>query len=222
MPRFGPGLEEMIDFSHLPVHTDLRKDNICANEDDRANADDVFDGEGSRDYYNEIWRLHMTHGQKLWYKSIEPELLESSLRKLSETAQVTNIVCLGLGSLPYGEFSTIQHIVVSDMAQELAAMYKTTGRPLERPITIIAQDLCYTPADEAQRAALPTSIHVVWDLEGFIAINSGTLVMSCYPSVPVKQIVAHLAMDSTDGIGLAAMLRNDSNGDDLGDVDTVT
>jgi hypothetical protein len=193
MPRFGPGLEEMIDFSHLPVHTDLRKDNICANEDDRANADDVFDGEGSRDYYNEIWRLHMTHGQKLWYKSIEPELLESSLRKLSETAQVTNIVCLGLGSLPYGEFSTIQHIVASDMA-----------------------------ADEAQRAALPTSIHVVWDLEGFIAINSGTLVMSCYPSVPVKQIVAHLAMDSTDGIGLAAMLRNDSNGDDLGDVDTVT
>jgi hypothetical protein len=47
--------------------------------------------------------------------------------------------------------------------------------------------------------------------------------MSCYPTVPVKQIVADLAADSLSGKGPAALLWNNSEWDEEhGGVDTVT
>jgi hypothetical protein len=47
--------------------------------------------------------------------------------------------------------------------------------------------------------------------------------MSCYPTVPVKQMVADLAADSVSGKGPAALFRNDSSWDEKhGDTDTVT
>ena len=106
------------------------------------------------------------------------------------------------------------------MAKELTAMYEQSGTPLNEPITIIAQDPVYTRDDVTILSHLPVRISIVSDPDGFLAIDESTLVMSLYPNVPVKQIVADLA---AEGKGPAAMFWNDDSWDiEHGGVDIVT
>jgi hypothetical protein len=164
-------------------------------------------------------------GMALWERSFERKVLYKFLRKMviSKTAQVSNIVCLGHGSLDKNYASILQHVAAVFIAQDLTALYEEYGKPPEDPITITAQDPAYTENDHTVLSLFPIPIRIVSDPEGFLAINESSLVMSCYPTVPTKQMVADLAADSVSGKGTAALLWNDCSWDEKhGDTDTVT
>jgi hypothetical protein len=150
-------------------------------------------------------------GMALWERSFERKVLYKFLRKMviSKTAQVSNIVCLGHGSLDKNYASILQHVAAVFIAQDLTALYEEYGKPPEDPITITAQDPAYTENDHTVLSLFPIPIRIVSDPEGFLAINESSLVMSCYPTVPTKQMVADLAADSVSGKDTAALLWND-------------
>jgi hypothetical protein len=162
---------------------------------------------------------------KQWDESAEHKALSDCLYKMKDTARITKLVCIGHGSVARGDLSermdsVLQHIAAASMAKEVTAMYEQSGTPLNEPITIIAQDPVYTRDDETILSHFPVPISIVPDPYGFLAIDEFTLVMSLYPSVPVKQIVADLA---AKGKGPAAIFWNDDSWDiEHGGVDIVT
>ncbi|KAF2118103.1 hypothetical protein BDV96DRAFT_596976 [Lophiotrema nucula] len=80
----------------------------------------------------------------------------------------------------------------------LESLYVSAGIPMTQRIEIIAQDPAYTPLDETLLSQLSTThpITVLNDPDALLAINDSTLVMSCYATFPIKQIVADLAAES--------------------------
>ena len=164
--------------------------------------------------------------KRLWRKSHLRSHLLDSVQKLKHTARISNIVCIGLGTLhtldPNQNHSIIQHVVASALAQYLTRMYEAEGVPLEKPIRIIAQDPAYTSRDRQILSQLPVPIEVVTDPKGFLAINESSLVYSAFAMVPVKQIVADLAAAAPDGKGPAALFVNSDFRDKIyGNVDRV-
>jgi hypothetical protein len=165
------------------------------------------------DYDMDIMIQNLGIGMALWSDCLEHTVLLAGLRKMvaSNAAQVTNIVCIGHGNLGFGFASIMQHIVASSIAEDLTSLYKEYGQRLPTPITIIAQDPAYSANDKTLLSRFPTPIRVVADPEGFLGINESSFVMSCYPSAPVKQMVADLAADFASGKGPAAVLMNDAS-----------
>lgn len=204
---FGDDVEEMIERANLPVYVHFTED------------------EELEDYDMDIMIQQLGIGMALWDGCFEHKVLLGSLRKMvtSNAAQVTNIVCIGHGGFGRELASIMQHIVASSIAKELASLYVECGKPLATPITITAQDPAYSASVEWLLSRLPTPIQIVVDPEGFLEINESSFVMSCYPVVPVKQMIADLATDSTAGKGPAAVMTNNSSWDDKhGGVDVVT
>ena len=161
-----------------------------------------------------------------WRRSGAPDILHHSLRKLVHTARISNIVCIGLGTLDAPDIaqtrSLVQHFTASFIAYDLEQLYEAEGIPLENPIKIVAQDPAYTSLDRMTLHSLAKPIEVVSDPQGFLAINEGSLVFSSWPSVPVKQLIADLATELPDGKGPAALfLNNDRKDKDFGDVDVA-
>ncbi|KAI4949171.1 hypothetical protein J4E91_005635 [Alternaria rosae] len=161
-----------------------------------------------------------------WRSSGAPDILHHSLRELVHTARISNIVCIGLGTLEAPDLakarSLVQHMTASFIAYDLEQLYEAEGIPLEKPIKIIAQDPAYTSLDRMTLSALAEPIEVVSDPQGFLAINEGSLVFSSWPSVPVKQLIADLATELPDGKGPAALfLNNDRKDKYLGDMDVA-
>ncbi|KAI4907323.1 hypothetical protein J4E90_009826 [Alternaria incomplexa] len=161
-----------------------------------------------------------------WRSSGVPEILHRSLRKLVHTARISNIVCIGLGTLDAPDIaqarSLVHHMIASYIAYDLDHLYEAEGIPLEKPIKIVAQDPAYTSLDRITLHSLPKPIEVVSDPQGFLAINEGSLVFSSWPSVPVKQLIADLATELPDGKGPAALfLNNDRKDKEFGDVDVA-
>jgi hypothetical protein len=159
----------------------------------------------------------------LWDGSIEHNVLLKSLSMMaaSDATPVTNIVCIALRCLENAQ-SIMQHVVAHSIAQELTRLYEDHGKPLKAAITIIAQDPACGENDKLLLSRFPIPIRIVNDPEGLLAVNESSLVMSCYPSAPIKQIIADLAADSLSR-GPAALLWNESSWDARhGGVDTVT
>ncbi|KAL1792769.1 hypothetical protein ACET3X_009276 [Alternaria dauci] len=183
--------------------------------------------EDSTDLCNRVvLKFYMQSPEKLWQTTLPCYILFNSLRKLKQTARITNIVCIGLGTLqlkdPTKTGSTVQHIVASSIAQDLERIYKANGTPLKRPIRIIAQDPTYNNLDRLALAKLPVPIEIVSDPEGFLAINESSLVFASYPTVPVKQLIADLSSEAPGGRGPAALfLNNNYTGEAHGDVNFV-
>ena len=157
-----------------------------------------------------------------WAVSSPAAMLAEALRPMKDMAQVTNIVCIGHGSLWRGHESIIQHLAACSIAKELTIIYEEAGRPLNAPIQIFAQDPDYTENDKRLLSCLNPPIRVINDPEGFLAIDQSTLVMSCYPTVPIKQIIGDLAV-AMNSCGPAALLLNNADWDTAhGGVDVVT
>ncbi|KAF2872988.1 hypothetical protein BDV95DRAFT_568507 [Massariosphaeria phaeospora] len=156
----------------------------------------------------------------VWAQCPEREALVASLQGMQHTAQVTNIVCIGHGKLDSSPESVVQHLAALTIAEHLTALYEDASQPLASPITIVAQDPAYSDTDKTVLSLLKPGIAVVDDPAGFLAINEGSLVMSAYPSVPVKQIVADLSA-AFPAKGPAAMLWGSSERDDKCGVDVV-
>ncbi|KAI4666768.1 uncharacterized protein J4E79_002808 [Alternaria viburni] len=202
-------------------------------QDDRINNDDIspilidsgqrVEELGDVNDFSQLMAM-LDLSKRLWRKSHLRSHLLDSVQKLKHTARISNIVCIGLGTLhtldPNKNNPIIQHVVASALAQYLTRMYEAEGMPLEKPIRIIAQDPAYTLRDRQILSKLPVPIEVVTDPEGFLAINESSLVYSAFAMVPVKQIVADLAAATPDGKGPAALFVNNDFRDKIhGNVD---
>lgn len=154
-------------------------------------------------------RSWMQEAEKHWQTTHPRHVLFNSLNRLKHTARITNIVCIGLGTLqvphPRRTSWAVQHFVASSIAQALERIYEAEGFPVDTHITIIAQDPAYNELDRLILSELPVPIKVVSDPEGFLAINESSLVFSCYPTVPVKQLIADLSSEAPGGKGPAAL-----------------
>ena len=168
----------------------------------------------------------VAYAMMLWDKSIARKVLFQCLNRLvtRNTVQIRNIICLGHRIMNGNVASIIQHIAAAAIAKELTILYERFERPLATPITIVAQDPGYDiENDGVLLAGFPVPIRIVSDPHGILAIYESSLVMSCYPNFPVKQIVADLAADLPADAGPAAVLWNNSEWDDEhGGVDCVT
>jgi hypothetical protein len=202
----GENVEEMVQYSRFAVYISFRQTEM------------------PQDYDLDLMLRQLAFGTMLWNKSLERTVVNNTLRKIMalHTVEIDNIVCLGHGSLGCGVSSIMQHIVASSVALELTSLYEEQSRSIHAPIIIVSQDPVYTVNDHGLLLGLPVPIRIVVDPEGFLAINENSLVMSCFPVIPVKQIVADLAADSTSGKGPAAVLWNNSWWDEqLGNIDLV-
>jgi hypothetical protein len=85
----------------------------------------------------------------------------------------------------------MQHVVAVWIADTLTELYADAGDPVVEPIAIIAQDPAYTNQDIV---LLASRFHMFPDPEAFLAIDNSSLVMSAWPSIPVKAIVADLGV----------------------------
>jgi hypothetical protein len=197
----------MIERAAFPVHVHFRED------------------EERGDYDMDIMIQQLGIAMALWSDCLEHMVLLTSLRKMvaSNAAQVTNIVCIGNGSFGFGFASVMQHIVASSIAGDLTSLYEEYGQRIPTPIAIVVQDPAYTANDELLLSRFPTPIRVVADPESFLGIDESSFVMSCYPVVPVKQMVADLVADFASGKGPAPVLTNDASWDTKhGGTDSVT
>ncbi|KAF1997966.1 hypothetical protein P154DRAFT_604998 [Amniculicola lignicola CBS 123094] len=153
------------------------------------------------DYDKAGCQAKITSVAKEWETSEERRLLVERLEMMKDTALVDNIICIGNGSLKYYETDSdacSQHKVACTIAEELEKLYQRAGRNLEGQIKICAQDPFYTPNDkEILQQSSQGRFVFVDDPHGFLAINEKSLVMSCFPSVTVKQIVGDLAAESS-------------------------
>jgi len=165
--------------------------------------------------------------EQAWRSSGARAILHNSLRKLTHTARIANIICIGLGTMDTKEWkgarSILQHVVASFIAQDLTQLYEAEGIPLENSIEIYAQDPAYTHLDRiALGQLLPRRIRAGADPKGFLAIRDDSLVFSSWPSVPVKQLIADLTVDVPDALGPAALFLNNNHEDKVhGDLDVV-
>ena len=164
-----------------------------------------------------------TGHQALWLDTKTRSIFLKALEKFKHTAPISNIVCIGMGTL-HGNglestLSMVKHIVATTLAEELTRLYKKNGVPLEKPITIIAQDSTYTKRDRELLSGLPVPMQTVADPEGFLAIDESSLVFSNYVGDPVKHLIADLATEAPHGKGPAALFLNKEKS--LGNVDLI-
>ncbi|KAI4695378.1 uncharacterized protein J4E84_002004 [Alternaria hordeiaustralica] len=178
--------------------------------------------------YNDFFQLEtrILKAKSDWYSNEVRSSLLDVIQKFKHTAPISNIVCIGLGTLHQssleGGRSLAQHIVAYTLAEELTRMYKEEGIALQEPITIVAQDPAYTGRDLTFLSDLPVPIRIEANPGGFLSINAQSLVFSSFPVVPVKQIIADLARESPDGKGPAALFMNNNHRDKLwGDFDII-
>jgi hypothetical protein len=181
----GNNVMEMIKYYRLPVYTHFR----VVEADRDYDIDERIEEVNAAIAPSEI--------------SVERKVLAENMRNMFTlpTAQIDNIVCIGHGSLCFGTASIIQHCAALFIAYDLTDFYEEFGTRLETPITVFAQDPGYTVNDKEILYLFPVPIQILTDPEGFLTVNENSLVMSCYPSAPVKQIVADLAADTASGKG---------------------
>ncbi|KAI4926594.1 hypothetical protein J4E85_006888 [Alternaria conjuncta] len=186
----------------LPVHGECEK--MAMEKSYLANA---------ATYYSKFAQLVSWGGSKA-----RPTFLES-VQSFKHTAPISNIVCIGMGTLHGSNMESVKsmskHVVASTLALDLTRLYKQNGVPLENPITIIAQDSAYTERDRALLSELPVPIQTVTEPEGFLAINESSLVISSYSGAPVKQIIADLATEAPHRKGPAALFLNNDKAPDV-------
>jgi hypothetical protein len=117
-----------------------------------------------------------------WLRSAACAALTTTVLKLKNTARITNIVYIGLGSLTRSLRSIMQHLVAGYMAELLTALYITAENDTEagagagatQRVTIISQDPAYSDSDEILLECQPHPIRVVSDPEALLAINSSS------------------------------------------------
>ncbi|KAF2466011.1 uncharacterized protein BDR25DRAFT_345882 [Lindgomyces ingoldianus] len=159
------------------------------------------DPEDPKEFDLQKMKARLEGWEQSWNKSVERQKLLESVQTAKSTVPINKIIGLGLGSgnRPYKDytharFSYCQHLAACDIALELQKLYG----PDTEPIEIFGQDPEYTPNDKVILAHLNPPIATLEDPYGFLAIDKTTFVMSVHPNVPVRQIIADLALESND------------------------
>jgi hypothetical protein len=199
---FGDDLDEMVKNAKLP---------ICIHFEDVKDIDYEYD---VTDLVACIMQL-----MEAWDECPERDVLYKSLEAMSHATPITNIICFGNGSIARSPDSTNQHVVASSLAVYLASLYDKTDININQPIKIYAQDPAYSSMDiEALRNH---DIEVLDNPKAFLAVDSGSLILSSGPTVPVKQIIADLAAEDPSKCPAAVLWNNNRRDDQLG-IDPVT
>ncbi|CAH0005498.1 unnamed protein product, partial [Clonostachys byssicola] len=147
--------------------------------------------------------------QQSWVQAQQNWLNSSLCKELSEiigstvdkSRAVTKIVCFGLGSLARSIEDPI-HIADDGLpvhgpgTQHAAALTLSTilGERLGRgPIPVMVRDPAYSEADK--RILEKVGIEVIGGFGslGFTYVDEETIVFSCHPNIPVRQITADIA-----------------------------
>ncbi|KAM5360946.1 hypothetical protein ACJZ2D_013400 [Fusarium nematophilum] len=138
--------------------------------------------------------------QRNWVHSATCNELMGIFRKRSELLKtIKKILCFGLGTLErsFDALATCDGLPLhSAMTQHAAALtLATVLGELQgtSPIPVLTQDPAYTPV--AKQLLTELGIKIVGGLSslGFTLIDYDTLVFSCHPDIPMKQIVADIA-----------------------------
>jgi hypothetical protein len=187
---FGDDLDKMVRNSKLPIW---------------INLEDVKKIDYDSDVvHRKVWMVEIT---KAWKNCSEREILFKSVSAMAHTAPITNIICIGNGPIDGFPASICQHIFAGTLAIELAKIYTEAGIKLNQPIQIYAQDPAYDSMDIEILSDM--NIEVLDDPKAFLAVNSGSFVLSCAPSAPVKQVIADLATEDPSKCPAAVMWGND-------------
>lgn len=131
------------------------------------------------------------------------ELLET-LATIQCPPNANKLICFGLGSLDGEERSpSLQELAKDEetplraaMTQHLAAqtMASVFGAQIGKPpLRIMAQDPAYAPGQVAFLAEVGIEVVPGIGALGFTYVDDDSIVFSCSPDVPVKQIVADIA-----------------------------
>lgn len=128
-----------------------------------------------------------------WDASESFKKLEHCIRLANLPGPITKVVAFALGSMQdndHGEtpeFSAYQHALLLNLKKFLCQKEEISGR-----LFCYAQDPAYGAVD---RSILQESgVTVVDDPQGFLEVDEETVVISCRPNIPVKQIIADTAL----------------------------
>ena len=137
-----------------------------------------------------------------WEASKPCQQLRSTLLSTKTQFSCSKVVGLALGPMGYGGQGSLraayQHslmLTLRDVFSEKKARPGTERCPDSRDsIVCYAQDPAYTKVDRSVLAEC--EISVLGNPKGFLEVDDSTVVLSCAPSVPVKQIIFDLAQPS--------------------------
>jgi hypothetical protein len=139
----------------------------------------------------EIIADHKTY-RAAWLSSKTRDQLESQLRGLDNLPRIDKVVCFGLSNffnLKSGEKRHIsrshtQHLAALTIASILKERFKLPT------VDVISQDPAFMATD--QEFLRSVGIEPVKDSKGFLEITERTFVITVYPNICVRQIVADL------------------------------
>ncbi|RAR16395.1 hypothetical protein DDE83_000268 [Stemphylium lycopersici] len=159
---------------------------------------------------------------QLWNQSVERKMLVESLHQLIFSVRISNIVCIGHGSLSSSTDSLVQHLAACTIAQELQMLYKEADGEFETTITITSHEPSYNRSDKEILSRLPIPISIQSDHASFLdCLNDSSLVMSISPEIPVKQIIADLSSEPAGKIPAALFVSNRAADDENSQIDPV-
>ncbi|KAK3292441.1 uncharacterized protein B0H64DRAFT_228647 [Chaetomium fimeti] len=122
---------------------------------------------------------------------------KSTLASVTIPPGINKIVALGCSTMAWPNearamTSMTQHILALTIRDFLASGYATEAPGESRPeIKCYAQDPMYTPTDE--QVLGEAGFTLVDDPRAFLEIDEASVVISVYPDIPVRQIVADIA-----------------------------
>lgn len=130
-------------------------------------------------------------GVKAWESSEECQRITAALMASAIPGKITKIIafacCTMSGREDIHERSITQHALTLTIKNVL----QSKGLTVDGDIKCYAQDPVYTDAD---RALLEDEgIHVLEDPHGFLEVDDSSVVISFFPNVPVRQIVADVS-----------------------------
>jgi hypothetical protein len=138
-----------------------------------------------------------------WINSRTYKQLLENLSTIQCPPNANKLICFGLGSLDGSDEEVLKELARSDdlpiraaMTQHLAAqtMASVFGAQIGRPpLRIMAQDPAYAPAQVEFLTEVGIEVVPGIGALGFTYVDDDSIVFSCSPDVPVKQIVADIA-----------------------------
>lgn len=177
-------------------------------DEDRALATRAFtlarSGERFLNTPHHVLRAAWDETKSNWQRSRTCKELLVVLQTIQCPANATKMICFGLGSLDGSEnWETLADRADSDglplraaMTQHCAALTMAAafgaqiGKP---PLKVMAQDPAYSPGQIALLNEVGIEVIPGIGALGFTLVEEDTIVFSCHPDVPVKQIIADIA-----------------------------
>lgn len=117
--------------------------------------------------------------------------LVSILDKFATTLEIKKIVAFACGPMSLGDRFTITSHSVIQHALLLTVRNWTIKKAGDENIPCFAQEPLYTSIDKS--VLEESNIHAVDDPQAFLEVDDESVIFSCSPNIPVKEIVTDLA-----------------------------